>query len=90
MFPTRRADSVEWLEFLAFLEPLEPRRLFASVVTVNGTAGPDFLLLGNQGQLALALGGHDIVSGANGKDCIDGGDGNGPDDQRVASPGSGG
>lgn len=44
--------------------------------TVTGTAGPDFLLLGNQGQLALALGGHDIVSGANGKDCIDGGDGN--------------
>lgn len=48
---------------------------FTVANTVTGTAGPDFLILGNQGQLALALGGFDIVVGGNGKDCIDGGPG---------------
>ncbi len=49
---------------------------YAPVDTVTGTSGPDVLTLGNQGQLALALGGDDLVWGGNGKDCIDGGDGN--------------
>lgn len=48
---------------------------FTTANTVTGTAGPDFLVLGNQGQLALALGGFDVVVGGNGRDCIDGGPG---------------